>query len=1457
MNLKPGIFPSAAALAIGCFAAAHAQPLPYTSDANTLILYHLDEADGSAVTNSAASGGLHGVFSVAPGTSASAAAIVLHSSHPRFGNALVNAANQGVGVDVNGNGTWNFDGIEAGDRFAMSQLGSQFTLEAMVNLASLSAGNQHIWGGDGNTQRAFQFRIENGGILRFDPDPGGTSVSFDLSTITGTHAFEPDQWFHVAVTYDATGGAGTERVRFYWTRVDSGAKTANLVHTGAAGAVTFNGTLSAPLVLGNEGRSSALGETLFGRIDEARVSKVARAADDFIFRNVIVSASSGNWEVANPPANTLDGDLATRASSAGDGASITYQISGTPVALDSIGMAFFNGDSRVYLFDVLVSTDNVEWSTALSGATSGGNSLALETFDLPGDPVASFVRIVGHGHNGDIDAFNSYTEFVINPSNEVVVDGDGDGLPDEWEIANFGTLAYNSYDDPDGDGYTNIEEFVAGTSPAEIMDHPLWESPRVEPLLDTSPTNNARLFASNATYGRAINGITYQQQILLTHDGFQYTAWYDNTTLTVFLARRTVDGDATGGWEVVDTGSTFVNGVNGDAHNVISLGICETDGTLHMSWDHHGHTLRYRVSVAGLCTTNKAAWGAGMLNAERNWLVSSGQSVPLVTYPLFVNTPGGGLVFQWRYGSSGSGANRISAYNPATGVWSAPIEFDTGSGTYVEGSYSSTSRNAYLNGVDFGPDGKMHITWTYREGAGTSNHDLCYAYSPDLGGTWYNNSGVPIADTTQGQRIGLNSPGIRIKRMNMNQLLINQQTQCVDPDGRVHMLMLHRREDPGYEYPNQTTALFSIIGTAYYHYFRDPETGAWAQRRIPPDIAPVGSRPTMGCDAAGNLYAVYLTYTDRSQVYPGYRGGYLAIATASKDSSYSNWRVVHTSTTKFNGEPLLDQARLEQDGILSVFIQEDSAVTTAVGTPLHVIDFAVEPVTDPDSDNDGLLDLWEMLHFKNLDQTATGDPDEDGFDNITEQAHRTDPTDDRSMPGDADGDGLNDEWEIARFGSIAAQDGDGDPDHDYATNAREFHHGVSSTDPNDAGSWPDIDGDGLNDGWEIHHFGNLATGDVDSDGDGALNSGEMAAGSDPNDPDSRPTKARLAHRWSFNGSLADSVGGSDAVIVDVGNNNATLGANSVTMAGGAKASSDYVKLGSGLIGGRTTPVSIELWATQNQVQNWSRIFDFNLDTTEYLFMSWSVGTNGNVDRVAWKQAPGTEAAPANGSNSPYALGVPYHIVLTITPAVNTRGELAAGSRVTVYSAPAGSASLGPARATFDTTYHLAHLDDLVNALGWSPWADNTASATYDEVRIWEGALTLTERELYHSDGPDLIRDPDDLDGDGLRDAWEIAMFGGTAAQNGADDADHDGTDNRTEQRLGLDPNDSTSRFAAVLNGSELSWPGAYGLDFSIQRSTDVVSWTTIAVRAGTAGINTFVDPDPPEGRAFYRVTFAH
>lgn len=457
-------------------------------------------------------------------------------------------------------------------------------------------------------------------------------------------------------------------------------------------------------------------------------------------------------------------------------------------------------------------------------------------------------------------------------------------------------------------------------------------------------------------------------------------------------------------------------------------------------------------------------------------------------------------------------------------------------------------------------------------------------------------------------------------------------------------------------------------------------------------------------------------------------------------------------------------------------------------------------VIQSDTDGDSLSDLWEDEHFGNNDGTATveelalqagtDDFDGDGANNLAEQNAGTDPISDTSWP-DTDTDGMKDAWEIQFFGNIAAQGAAGDFDGDLVTNLVEF---TSDTFPNDGSSWPDTDAvpDGMNDAWEVKYFGDLTkTGAVDTDLDSFTDLQEHDAHTNPFSISLSPITSTLKHRWSFNGTLTDSVGGSDATIVDVGVNEVSYNSIStptaITMAGGTRATSDYVKLGTNLMPKDTTPVTIELWAKQNTIQNWGRIFDFHTSTAEYLMMSWTRGLVNATDQV--EAVDGGVVGNNPDKNQPYGITDEHHIVMTLQPLAGTNGRM----KVTFYSALSTATDLGAAKGSFETAINLVNFNDLIDALGYSAWAgDNTASATYNEVRIWNGALFGWVREKLHDQGPDNAAIPD-TDNDFLPDDWEYTYFpGNLVALTTSGDSDLDGTSNRDEYIAGSAPNNILS-----------------------------------------------------------------
>ncbi|GAA2109912.1 hypothetical protein GCM10009802_06540 [Streptomyces synnematoformans] len=123
-----------------------------------------------------------------------------------------------------------------------------------------------------------------------------------------------------------------------------------------------------------------------------------------------VTASSDD---GNEPDNTIDGDLSTRWSAAGDGVWIRFDL-GSVTTVDSVSLAWYDGDSRRATFDVRLSEDGSTWTTVLSRATSSGTTRSLETYNFA-DAPARYVQIVGHGNDSSDSAkWTSITEAAVS-----------------------------------------------------------------------------------------------------------------------------------------------------------------------------------------------------------------------------------------------------------------------------------------------------------------------------------------------------------------------------------------------------------------------------------------------------------------------------------------------------------------------------------------------------------------------------------------------------------------------------------------------------------------------------------------------------------------------------------------------------------------------------------------------------------------------------------------------------------------------------------------------------------------------------------------------------------------------------------------------------------------------------------------------------------------------------------
>ncbi len=347
-----------------------------------------------------------------------------------------------------------------------------------------------------------------------------------------------------------------------------------------------------------------------------------------------------------------------------------------------------------------------------------------------------------------------------------------------------------------------------------------------------------------------VHGVSFQQDGITTYKGWQYAACYQgnttNSTGKVEVGRRLLPY---GSWQTLVL--TDYNFTTVDSHNDVVLGICPGDGSIHLTFDHHVSTLHYRVSVAGLADNpTTTAWTAAQFGVVKDRLLTGGPSaMTQVTYPRFIPTPAGKLLFTYRYGSSGGGDEILYEYSGTTHAWSLVGQYTTRTGTYIGTLTNQTDRNAYFDNTFFDANGRLHATWCWRETPdASSNHDILYAYSDDTGRTWKNQLGSNIS-TTGTSFISANSPDIIGVTIPQKRNYINNSAMITDKQGRVHVVawMLPAAS------PDQTTfdtALSS--GSRFVHYWRGTD-GVWRKN----ETILTGSRAKLAADDDGRLFLVY------------------------------------------------------------------------------------------------------------------------------------------------------------------------------------------------------------------------------------------------------------------------------------------------------------------------------------------------------------------------------------------------------------------------------------------------------------------------------------------------------------------------------------------------------------------------------------------------------------------------
>ena len=238
----------------------------------------------------------------------------------------------------------------------------------------------------------------------------------------------------------------------------------------------------------------------------------------------------------------------------------------------------------------------------------------------------------------------------------------------------------------------------------------------------------------------------------------------------------------------------------------------------------------------------------------------------------------------------------------------------------------------------------------------------------------------------------------------------------------------------------------------------------------------------------------------------------------------------------------------------------------------------------------------------------------------------------------------------------------------------------------------------------------------------------------------------LLHRWTFNGTLEDSVGGATATL----KGGAALDAASthVKLPGGTKGAG-WVDLGeTGGFPTNDTPFTIELWATVHEYTKNRRIFSIGkrppADSTDPAIDSslqsglhtYFADDDGSGKWWRLTARGGTDGEKSIGGNGWFETDKEYHIAATFVPDGN------GNTAYYLYAYKANSDDAVGTNSGTITGWTPGCVNDVAGKmccwLGHSQWGDNDAYADYDEVRIWNCALSPDQLAINRKLGPDRL-----------------------------------------------------------------------------------------------------------------------
>jgi len=407
-----------------------------------------------------------------------------------------------------------------------------------------------------------------------------------------------------------------------------------------------------------------------------------------------------------------------------------------------------------------------------------------------------------------------------------------------------------------------------------------------------------------------VNTVIFRAHAILTKNNIQYSAFYvDQETLR--LIKRDLGTQEVHTFDIKGEYNLY------DAHNSISLGIDHLD-YLHISYDHHATSLQYRRSNSSQSISD---WSENM--------PMSGKFEEKVTYPTFITpTSLSPLMLLYRDGTHNNGTARLKIYSEKSQTWS---DLSTPILTGME--QKPWTSNAYWNSPCLDDEGCLHLSYVWRTGViGTdervNNINIGYAWSPDLGNSWFTINSQPyippitpsISETIWPTGAGSN--------------LINQCSMALDSHRHPHIVFYSndKNQIPQYQH-------LWFDGNAWQHQYISKRTVKFNLTGGGTLQLPM-SRPEIVIDEHNHVLFVFQSDETNHHM------SLLTLQAPGYDYDSKNVHPISPEPVGY-AEPIIDKLRWQQEKVLSLLIQYNHQPNHDVGnietySPIAIVDVTIQ-----------------------------------------------------------------------------------------------------------------------------------------------------------------------------------------------------------------------------------------------------------------------------------------------------------------------------------------------------------------------------------------------------------------------------------------------------------------------------------------------------------------------------------